>query len=284
MSVPRREFLAGLVMMGVGANLRWPTQQRARRRLDRIGIQLYSVRDSAQRTLEGTLDGLADMGYRTVELLDSFGNYGNSPADIRRMLNRSGLRATSTHAAASFITNNFEANLAKAKLLGHEYVIIAGFSGNEATTLDDFRAWADRFNRAGELARKSGIWIGYHNHASDFVMKDGQVPYDVLIEATDPKLVRMQLDVGNLAEAGKDPLDYLKRYGSRYWSFHIKDIAKPPAKGFAELGKGALDFKKILAAIDRIREKQIFVEQENYEVSSMEHARRNFAYLSKLAF
>src|SRR5687768_14219564 len=109
MSVPRREFLAGLVMMGVGANLRWPTQQRARRRLDRIGIQLYSVRDSAQRTLEGTLDGLADMGYRTVELLDSFGNYGNSPADIRRMLNRSGLRATSTHAAASFITNNFEA-------------------------------------------------------------------------------------------------------------------------------------------------------------------------------
>ncbi|MEX2283992.1 MAG: sugar phosphate isomerase/epimerase [Gemmatimonadota bacterium] len=280
----RRDFIAAAAALcGMPAQV-VQASRLTERKLDRIGIQLYSVRDAAQKDFEGTLAGLASYGYRTIELLDSVGNFGKSAAQIRPMLDRHGLRAPSTHAASKFITTDFEANLDRAKTIGHEYVIIAGFSGEESKTLDDYRAWADRFNRAGEIARKTGVWIGFHNHAGDFALKDGQVPYDVLMDRVDPAIVRMQLDVGNLASHGADPLEYLRRYGNRYWSFHIKDIAKPPAKGFAELGQGALDFKRILASIERIEQKHIFVEQENYELSSMEHARRNFDYLSKLDF
>jgi sugar phosphate isomerase/epimerase len=285
----RRDFLglaAGLLACQGDANSRnGPDPLRlAPRKLDRIGIQLYSVRDDAKKDMEGTLAQLARMGYRTIELLDSFDNFGVAPAPLRAMLDRTGLRATSTHADSKFITTDIEANLDRVKVLGHEYVIIAELPRSQAKTLDDYRMWAERINTSAELARKAGVWLGFHNHMQDFTPIGGQVPYDVLIERIDPALVRMQLDVGNLAAVNLDPLDYLRRHGSRYWSFHIKDVVRPPATGFAELGKGRLDFKRILAAIERISEKEIFVEQENYEVSPLEHARNDIMYLSALEF
>jgi sugar phosphate isomerase/epimerase len=254
------------------------------RKLNRVGIQLYSVRDLAARDFERTLADLASIGYQTVELLDSFGNFNVPPARIREILDRYHLRAPSTHVSTQFITTNFEANLEKAKTIGHDYIMIASFNRTEAATLDDYRRWADRVNAAAITARRHDVWLGFHNHGVDFTPMDGATPYDVFIERTDPTLVRHQLDIGNLASIGRDPFDYIKRYGNRYWLFHFKDIAKLPAEGFAELGKGAVDWKRLLASINQVEQKHVFVEQENYEVSSMEHARRNFAYLSQLEF
>jgi sugar phosphate isomerase/epimerase len=253
------------------------------RRVRRVGIQLYSMRDDAARDLERTLADIAAIGYDEIELLASFGNFGMPPARLREVLDRVGLRAPSTHMDGSAL-DDLDRQLDDARTLGHEYLIVASLPAERRRTLDDWRRWADRFNDSGRVARARGVWLGFHNHADDFHPIDGVVPYDLLIERTDPSVVRHQLDTGNLAMAGLDPLAYMDRFGARYWSFHIKDVPRLGATRDTELGRGVIDFRRLLARIDRIDEKHLFVEQENYPGTPLESMRRDYAYLSALEF
>jgi sugar phosphate isomerase/epimerase len=108
------------------------------------------------------------------------------------------------------------------------------------------------------------------------------VPYDVFIDRTDPKLVRHQLDIGNTAMGGGDPMRYLEKYRDRFWSFHIKDVVAD-RKSDTELGTGTLDIRRLLGAIRDIDHKPCYVEQEG-AADSLASARRNFQYLKALEF
>ncbi|MDP9279000.1 MAG: sugar phosphate isomerase/epimerase, partial [Gemmatimonadota bacterium] len=165
----------------------------------------------------------------------------------------------------------------------HKYIVLASLPG-EQRTLDDYRRWADRLNEAGKLARTHDLWIAFHDEAYDFPPIDGMVPYEVLVDRTDPAVVRLQLDTGNAAMGGRDPLDYMKKYGSRYWLFHIKDAPRLGSPTDVELGKGVVDFRRLLAMIDDIDDKFLYVEQETYPGAPLDSARRDYAYLSKLEF
>jgi sugar phosphate isomerase/epimerase len=194
------------------------------------------------------------------------------------------LRAPSTHVSATAL-DDLDRQLDEAATLGHEYLIVAGFPANRSKTLDDYRYWAERLNRAGEAARRRNVWVGFHNHAADHKPVDGAVPYDLLMERTEPSLVRMQLDTGNTAMAGRDPLEYMERFGSRYWSFHIKDVPRLGATEDTELGKGIIDFKRLLARAQPADQKHFFVEQETYPGGTpLESVRRDHAYISSLEF
>jgi sugar phosphate isomerase/epimerase len=125
--------------------------------------------------------------------------------------------------------------------------------------------------------------VGFHNHADDHkVAGDGTTGYDLLVERTDPALVRHQLDTGNLAMAGRDPVTYVERHGDRYWSFHVKDVPRMGAEHDTELGRGVIDFRRLFARVPRLAEKHLFVEQESYPGAPMESVRRDFAYLAAL--
>ena len=253
------------------------------RRLKRVGIQLYSLRDDARRDLERTLGDIAAIGYKDVELLGSMNNFGMPPARLRAVLDSNGLRAPSTHVSGN-VLDDLDRQLDEARTLGHDYVIVASLPLPGTRTLDDYRRWADRFNESGRRARERNVWIGFHNHANDFARIDGVVPYDILMERTDADVVRMQLDTGNVAMAGIDPQEYMRRFGPRYWSFHIKDVPNLGAAHDTELGKGAIDFKRLLASIDRIDEKHLFVEQETYPGTPLESMRRDYQFISALEF
>jgi sugar phosphate isomerase/epimerase len=249
----------------------------------RVGLQLYSLRDDARRNLEATIESIAVTGYDDVELLGSMNNFGMAPATLRAILDRNGLRAPSTHVDGSAL-DDLPHQLDDAATLGHEYLTVASLPITKSAKLDDYRRWADKLNEAGRTARERGVWVAFHNHADDFVVIDGQVAYDVFAERTDPAVVRLQLDTGNIAMAGHDPLKYMKRFGDRYWLFHIKDVPQLRAKSDTELGKGIIDFRKLLASIERIDEKHLFVEQETYPGTPLESVRRDFLYLSRLQF
>jgi sugar phosphate isomerase/epimerase len=251
--------------------------------LKRVGIQLYSLRDDARRDLERTLADIAATGYKDVELLGSMSNFGMPPARLRVVLDKNGLRAPSTHVSGNALAD-LDRQLDDAVTLGHQYLIVASLPITGPRTVDDYRRWADRINDAGKRARERDVWIGFHNHANDLTPIGGVVPYDVLVERTDPAIVRMQLDTGNLAMAGRDPHEYMERFGSRYWSFHIKDVPRLGATHDAELGTGAIDFTRLLASIDRIDEKHLFVEQETYPGTPLESIRRDYEYISTLEF
>ena len=253
------------------------------RRLRRVGIQLYSLRDDARANLERTIADIAAAGYHDVELLGSMNNFGMPPATLRAVLDRNGLRAPSTHVAGAAL-DDLPRQLGDAQTLGHEYMVVASLPIQKPGKLDDYRRWADKMNEAGRIARERGIWIGFHNHADDFVVIDGQVAYDVFATRTDPSVVRLQLDTGNVAMSGRNLMEYMQRFGDRYWLFHIKDVPKLGPGADTELGKGVIDFRTLLARIDRIDEKHLFVEQETYPGTPLESLQRDFAYISRLEF
>jgi sugar phosphate isomerase/epimerase len=128
------------------------------RRLDRIGLELYSVRGAMRRDPEGTLAAVRAVGYTDVELLWSFGNFGRTPAQVRTSLEQTGLRASSAHISPTLLTGDWERALDDARLLGHEYLIAPGLPPETRTSLEAWRRWADRFNAAGQVARDAGVW------------------------------------------------------------------------------------------------------------------------------
>ncbi|MEO6525180.1 MAG: sugar phosphate isomerase/epimerase [Gemmatimonadaceae bacterium] len=282
----RRTFVQslGAALLVPGAACAMPAARvSSARRLKRVGVQLYSLRDAAKADLDRTLADIAAIGYKDVEMLLSMGNFGSTPKQVRAMLDRHGLRAPSTHIGTATFTQ-LDRALDEASIIGHQSLILADIPGTARKSLDGFRSWADKLNVAGEAARKHDIWIGIHDEPQDFVTIDGQVGYDVLLQRTDPKFVRAQLDVGNAAMGGKDPIPYLEKYGDRYWSFHIKDSPKLGSDKDAELGKGVVDLRGILSRIKDIDRKVLYVEQESYPGAPIDSVRRDFEYISRLEF
>ena len=252
-------------------------------RLQRIGLELYSVRDAMRKDPEATLAAVRAIGYTDVELLWSFGNFGRTPEQVRASLAKEGLRAPSAHIAPETLRSDWPRSLDTAKLLGHQYLIVPSLPIEKGRELDGWRKWAAHFNAAGAAARKAGLWLAFHNEPEHVTPVDGTVPYDLFVGRTDPAVVRLQLDVGNMAMGGGDPYAYLQRYRDRYWSFHLKDVAAGTPPHDTELGAGRLDFRRLLAAIPDLDRKPCYVEQEA-AADPLASVGKDFAYLRKLEF
>ena len=277
----RRVFVQSIAAAAVGVGAA-PHRLLASRRLDRIGLELYSVRHAMRADPERTLAAVRAIGYTDVELLWSWGNFGRSPRQVRDTLDHEGLRAPSAHISPTTILVGWQRSLDTAKLLGHEYLIVPSLQADLGLSLDDWREWADRFNAAGAVARRAGLWLAFHNEADHMKPIDGKVPYDVLVERTDPSVVRLQLDTGNMLQGGGDPMQYLAKHRDRYWSFHLKDVVADRSTD-TELGTGVFDFKRFLAAIPDLARKPCYVEQENGR-DELASARTDFQYLRTLDF
>ena len=249
--------------------------------LRRIGLELYSVRREMARDFDRTLAAVREIGYTDVELLWSFNNFGKTPTEVKAALQREGLRASSAHLSPTAILVGWERRLEIARMLGHEYLIVPSLTADTSRTLDDWRDWADKFNEAGAIARRAGVWLGFHNEPDHVKPIDGQIPYDLFIQRTDPAVVRHQLDFGNMALGGGDPMQYLERYRDRYWSFHIKDVLADRSRD-TELGAGVLDLRRLVSAIPDIDAKPCYVEQEG-SADPLASARRNFEFLKRLS-
>src|SRR5437764_6697352 len=138
----RREFVKALGLAAVGTQLGCASSGAGSavgsRRLSKVGIQLYTLRDDARRDLEGTLVNIARAGYKEVELLSSMNNFGMPPAQLRAILDRTGLTAPSTHVEAG-ILNNLQPQIEAANILGHQFLIVASLPDGDKLGLDDYR-------------------------------------------------------------------------------------------------------------------------------------------------
>src|SRR5437868_14353842 len=156
----RRDFVKTLGAAALGSALPprapSPDPRAPFRTLNRVGLELYSVRDAMHKDPEGTLAAVRAMGYSDVELLWSFGNFGRTTEQVRTALDRDGLRAPSAHISPIILFVGWERSLEIAHRLGHEYLIVPSFP-EETRSLDDWRVWADRFNAAGAVARPAGV-------------------------------------------------------------------------------------------------------------------------------
>jgi sugar phosphate isomerase/epimerase len=251
-------------------------------KLDRIGIELYAVRNAMRAAPELTLEALAKIGYTDVELLWSFKNFGQSLTELKASLKATGLKAPSAHMAPETILTEWEQRCAEAKELGMTYLTAPSLPSEANKSLEVVKLWANRFNNAGEVARRYGLWIALHNEPNHEKPIMGRKPMDVFLAETDPKLVRFQLDVGNMLLGGGDPLAFLQQYRDRCWSFHLKNVVPDRTKD-TELAKGVFDLRALLAAVPQLDKKPCFVEQEG-SGDELTSARENYEYLRGLSW
>lgn len=277
----RRDFVQAFGATLAGASF-LPRFATSKDHLWRVGLELYSVRNAMKADPERTLAAVRAIGYDDVELLWSWNNFGRTPEQVRATLKHEGLKAPSAHIAPEALLKDWEASLATAKLLGHQYLIVPSLPEAANTSIDEWRRWADRFNAAGDLARRAGIWLAFHNEPEHMKPVQGEVPYDLFIERTDPSRVRLQLDFGNMEMGGGSPLRYLREHRDRYWSFHVKDVVEDGTRD-TELGRGRMNLRALLATIPDVQKKPCYVEQEKM-ADELASVRMDYEYLKKLKF
>src|SRR6476659_2382802 len=64
------------------------------RRVEPLGVQLYTVRTLLEKDFEGTIAKVAAVGFKEVEFA---GYFNKSPKEVRAVLDRHGLTAPSAH-------------------------------------------------------------------------------------------------------------------------------------------------------------------------------------------
>lgn len=240
-----------------------------------IGLQLYTVRDEMKKNFEGTLARVARTGYREVE----FAGYFDHPAKtVRSVLRQNGLTAPSAHIGFPELGPKWDKIIEDAQVIGHKY-LICPWIDDKYRTAAGFHEVAELFNKAGEQTKKAGIQFGYHNHDFEFKPMDGQLPYDFLIQSTDPDKVAMEMDVYWVRSGGGDPLDYFRRFPGRFPLLHIKDMDS--SKKMVDVGKGVIDWKAVLAGRRLAGTKHIFVEHDQ-PPDAFASIRNSYVYLHRV--
>ncbi|MFX0558176.1 sugar phosphate isomerase/epimerase family protein [Maribacter sp. CXY002] len=274
----RRDFLQQSSMLSLGTFL-LPNFSFTTGEEQKYGVQLYSFRDEMAMDAMGTLEKIASIGIKEIESARSSKGhyYGLTPADMKKACDDLGMRLTSGHVA---LDNNFDKTMVEAVASGQSYLICSSMP-SEGQTVDNYKKVAEEFNKAGEKCKKLGLKFGYHNHEYEFESDNGQVLYDVLMDNTDPDLVHMELDLGWVIVAGKNPLDYFKKYPGRFPLWHLKDM-NMDKKESTEFGKGGLDIKMMLRNKKASGVKHIFIEQEEYASTPLESMKHNMQFLKSI--
>lgn len=293
----RRTFLQTSLAAATVAASRpsWPAEAH---RIERVGLQLYTVRKLMKTDFEGTLAKVAQTGYKEVEFA---GYFEHTPQQVHAILDKNGLTAPSAHFDYKVVEKQWPETIEIAKTIGHSFVVCPWIEVAQRKEPDGWKRAADLFNRAGEAAQKAGIQFAYHNHAFEFEPSEslgGKLPYDFLLAETDPKLVKMEMDLCWITVGGHDPLDYFSRYPGRFPLVHVKDWStKEPAGNdyggavgphskpghMVDAGQGEVDFKRIFAQSAKAGVQHYFVENDEPE-SPLEDLKISYDYLTRLRF
>jgi sugar phosphate isomerase/epimerase len=287
----RRTFLGTLSAATLLA--RGFSRAQAEHRIDKIGVQLYTVRDAMKKDFERTLARVASIGYKEVEFA---GYFGHSPKDVRSLLDRNGLTSPSTHVEYDVLGDKWPQEIEAAKIIGQSYIVCPWIPEEIRKQPDGWKRAAETFNRAGEASKKAGIQFAYHNHWFEFYPVNGKRPYDFLLDQCDPDLVKMEMDLCWIEVGGGDPLDYFNRYPGRFPLVHVKDVKEIPKgkqsggqdfgssmPGMTEVGSGIIDWKKIFAQSEKAGIKHYIVEHDHPR-APFESIRTSFNYLEQLRF
>ncbi|MBN6036318.1 sugar phosphate isomerase/epimerase [Amycolatopsis sp. 195334CR] len=238
--------------------------------LHRISVQLYTLRSLLEKDLDGTLGALSDIGFRNVEMA---GTYGRSAAEFRKILDKHRLRATSSHIGIDGDVNKL---IEDAKTLGHRYSAVPWA---KYATKAEWQAFAERLDKASRAFAKAGIQFGYHNHDHEFALVEGVRPFDILAKGTSSRYTHFEVDLYWAVVAGVDPVKLFREQRGRVLQYHVKD--RGADGGWADVGTGNIDFRKIFDGTPGIRE--YIVEHDN-PADPLKTAKVGFDYLRKVRF
>ena len=240
-----------------------------------VGLQLYTIRDAMEKDPVGSLQKVADIGYRYVELAnyDDGKFYGYTPDEFKKIVGDMGMEALSSHTqveARGITLDNAKKMAEDHARLGVKYCI-QPWVNEEDRNIESYKKMIADWNEVGRIMKEVGIQFGYHNHNFEFANIDGIVPYyDIFMPELDADLVTMEIDIYWVTKAGQDPVEMFKRYPGRFKLFHMKDkafesdpIFEVEKDDITSVGAGVIDFKRVLAASDIAGMEHMFVEDDN---------------------
>ena len=264
-----------------------------------FGIQLWSVRYLMDEDAIGTLKQLADIGYNDVELTggsysDDGKFFGIEASEFKNIVSDLGMTIKCTHTPGTgrndtenqtSLSNNWEQYCEAVAGMGIGTVILPYLNEDERQTIDDYKWTVELLNNCALKAKDFGLNMAYHNHDFEFFEIDGQVPYDLMLESTDPELVNFEMDHYWVAKANANSVDYFKRYPGRFHYWHVKDMADSEDRFFAPVGKGIIDYPEIFKHAELSGMKNFLVEQDDYRAyKPMESMDLSHDYLRSMEF
>ena len=243
-----------------------------------IGVQLYSVREDCARDLPGTLAAVAEMGYDGVEFA---GYYDYSAKDLRKMLDVYGLKCCGTHIRLETLLGDaLQETVAFNQVLGNRYLVVPSLPVERRSSNAAWRETGALFSGIAERLAPHNMRTGYHNHAVEFEVIDGETGFDAFFGNTHPAVI-MQLDIGNALHGGADPLDYLRRYSPRLGTVHLKEYSAINPEVL--LGDGDVSWAQVFEICEGAGSTEWYiVEQETYPVPPLESIQRCREALKKL--
>ena len=286
MTITRRTFLGQMAMSTLIPAVGRPAEHR----IERLGLQLYTVRAEMAKDFEGTLAKVAAAGYQEVEFA---GYFDQDPKKVRAILDRHKLKAPSAHVDYPTVETKLNQAIDAAHAVGHQFLVNPWIDEEMRKQPDIWQRVAATFNKAGETCKKAGIQFAYHNHHFEFVPVNGVMPFDLLLKDCDANLVKMELDLCWITVAQKDPLTYFQRYPGRFPLVHVKGVKKVPEgqapvpfdqaiPNITDVGSNdVIDWKRILARSSQAGIQHYFVEHDQ-PPSPFDSIRASAAYLHQL--
>jgi sugar phosphate isomerase/epimerase len=244
-----------------------------------ISLQMYTLRNEAEKDFSGTLRAVADVGYRHVELAGT-GGFGS--ATLRKQLDSLGLKVSGAHVSLDEVQNEIDGVIDFYKTLGAPFIVCPWIPIERRKHKADWLAVGKILSIAAEKMTAAGLGCCYHNHDFDFVPVDGTFPMDLVLGEGGKNLL-CELDAFWVQYAGLDPVVMIEKYAGRLPLLHVKDMQRGAEKKFAQVGKGVLDWKGIFAAAERAGVKYYVVEQDEcYDVPPLEAVRISYENIIKL--
>ena len=164
----------------------------AEHKIEKVGLQLYTVRDLMKTDFDGTIAKVAQIGYKEVEFAGYFGRTG---AQVRAVCEKNGLTPISTHVQYDELDDKFPSVIETSKTIGLKYIVCPWIPEELRKSPDIWNQAAEKFNKCGEQTKKAGMQFAYHNHWFEFLPVDGKLPYDLLLTKCDASNVKMELDL-----------------------------------------------------------------------------------------
>jgi sugar phosphate isomerase/epimerase len=289
--ITRRTFLGHLgaqaAAVGILKNMAFA------KTIDKLGVQLYTVRDLMAKDFEGTLAKVAGAGYKEVEFA---GYFDKTPQDVKAILDRHSLASPSAHIDyATLSGDKLPSVLDASHTIGHQFIVNPWIDEQMRKEADDWKRIATTFNRVGEATKKAGIQFAYHNHHFEFVPQNGKRPIDTLLTECDPKLVKIEMDLCWTTVAGADPLTYFSKYPGRFPLVHVKGLKRVPEgdppvpfdKAIPQItdvgNNDIINWKRIFAKSQEAGIQHYFVEHDA-PPAPIESIEKSAAYLKTLQF
>jgi sugar phosphate isomerase/epimerase len=290
--IHRRHFIKQTGLLTSSAILMPSFLDQLTKKKFKMGLQLFTMRTDMAKDAIGSLKKISTIGYEDLETYgydpEHSKYYGLDANEFKKVLDDNNLTTSSGHYDLYLYLDKPIDSLKKyvdqcisgAHALNQKYITWPWLDP-QSRSIEKFKLVAERLNTIGEQIKKANLQLAYHNHDFEFIDQDGRIGYDIIMNDTDPSLVKLQMDLFWVAHSSKrSHHELFQLQPGRFVMWHIKDMDTD--KKYTELGNGTIDFSKIMPDIELAGMKYYFVEQGDYfKVSPFQSITDSAAYVKK---